>query len=415
MSNTTIYKALGRHPVHPFPARMAPEIVCSFIKSAKKPIRVLDPMMGSGTVIALAQSSNHSAIGFDIDPLATLIARVWVTPLNHEKAETAAQDVLMRAKSRAKSVRADTSFPSNSTPSTREFIAYWFDGRSRKQLFCLSEEIKKVKNHKTRDLLWCAFSRLIITKQAGASRALDLAHSRPHRHYEQAPLKPFDGFTASVKSALKCVVERKTENAKWAKASVRLGDARKLRVETDSIDLVITSPPYLNAIDYIRCSKFSLVWMGHQIDGLRELRAKSVGTEVGIDHENNPKLSRIIRSLEIPDLPKRKQAILAAYIEDMRKAISEVARVLTPGGKAIYVIGENMIKGNFIRTSKVLSLLARDAGLRVTSTEERVLPPNRRYLPPPTKGSLTMDTRMRTEVILHFAKPKKRSDKQRHA
>jgi hypothetical protein len=72
----TLLGALGRHAVHPFPARMAPEIVCSFLDRAKTPMRVFDPMMGSGTVIALAQSRKHRAVGIDIDPLAALTARV---------------------------------------------------------------------------------------------------------------------------------------------------------------------------------------------------------------------------------------------------------------------------------------------------------------------------------------------------
>jgi len=70
----TLFDALGRHPVHPFPARMAPEIVCSIVKGTRRPLTVLDPMMGSGTVVALAQSRNHQAIGIDIDPLASVSA-----------------------------------------------------------------------------------------------------------------------------------------------------------------------------------------------------------------------------------------------------------------------------------------------------------------------------------------------------
>ena len=44
-------------------------------------------------------------------------------------------------------------------------------------------------------------------------------------------------------------------------------------------DLVVTSPPYLNAIDYLRGHKLSLVWMGHQIEELRELRSANIGSE----------------------------------------------------------------------------------------------------------------------------------------
>ena len=50
----TIYEALGRDSVHPFPARMAPGIALEVISEARKSLRVLDPMVGSGTVIALA-------------------------------------------------------------------------------------------------------------------------------------------------------------------------------------------------------------------------------------------------------------------------------------------------------------------------------------------------------------------------
>ena len=80
----TIYEALGREPVHPFPARMAPDIALEVVAEAKKPLRVLDPMMGSGTVLALARSHGHHALGLDIDPLAVLISKVWTTAIDAE-------------------------------------------------------------------------------------------------------------------------------------------------------------------------------------------------------------------------------------------------------------------------------------------------------------------------------------------
>ena len=57
----TIYETLGRDPVHPFPARMAPGIALDIIAAETKSIRVLDPMMGSGTVLAVARSCGHAA------------------------------------------------------------------------------------------------------------------------------------------------------------------------------------------------------------------------------------------------------------------------------------------------------------------------------------------------------------------
>ncbi len=65
-------------PIHPFPARMAPSIIQRRLKSHKR-LRVVDPMVGSGTTVVTARILGHHAIGFDTDPLALLIAKAWST------------------------------------------------------------------------------------------------------------------------------------------------------------------------------------------------------------------------------------------------------------------------------------------------------------------------------------------------
>jgi tRNA G10 N-methylase Trm11 len=59
----TVFETLGRHPIHPFPARMAPGIALDALAEADTPLRVLDPMAGSGTVLAVARSKGHHAVG----------------------------------------------------------------------------------------------------------------------------------------------------------------------------------------------------------------------------------------------------------------------------------------------------------------------------------------------------------------
>src|ERR1700730_7662390 len=87
--------------------------------------------------------------------------------------------------------------------------------------------------------------------------------------------------------------------------------------------------------------KFSLVWMGFTIADLTRLRAESIGTEIGLDYEGDYQLSSFIKILRLKRLPQRQQRIMCTYIVDMRDAINEIARVLVPGGREIYVIGEN--------------------------------------------------------------------------
>jgi DNA modification methylase len=405
----TIYEALGRDSVHPFPARMAPGIALEVISKARKPLRVLDPMAGSGTVIALARLKKHRAIGVDIDPLAVLISKVWTTAVEAEEAKSKAREVLARAKKIFASMRQREAYPSRSDRETRKFVAYWFDGYARRQLASLSVAIARVRNEATRNVLLCALSRLIITKQSGASLAMDLSHSRPHKAFRCAPVKPFRKFLAAVDHVADNCVDKKSGDRGPA-TRVHLGDARNLPVQDASIDLVVTSPPYLNAIDYIRCSKFSLVWMGYRIPDLRKVRAESVGTEApGGESLNDYEIQAIISHLKLkPGLGLHDEAVLTRYIADMRRAMREVARVLAPGGKAVYVIGENTIRGTYIRTSQIISAIAKLCGLRIQYRRVRALPANRRYLPPPSPSSNSdpMDARMRREVVLAFTRPR---------
>lgn len=404
----TIYETLGRDPVHPFPARMAPGIALDIIAGESTPIRVLDPMMGSGTVLAVARARGHAAMGVDIDPLAVLLARVWTTEINVDRVERKASEVLARARSDFCRRRTTDAYPRNADDETRKFIRYWFDPYARRQLAALARAIHGVRDDRTRDALWCAFSRLIITKQAGASLAMDLSHSRPHKVFDTAPVKPFGKFLAAIAHVLKNCI-RPDQAADSPAATTTLGDARSLAIASGTIDLVLTSPPYLNAIDYMRCSKFSLVWMGYNIKELTGIRAESVGAESSDKEANqNDVIRGIISDLKLnPRLSTRHEAMLAHYIEDMRRAVAESARVLRPGGKAIYVVGENTVRGTFIPNAKIVSAVAQSAGLNSETRRTRILPANRRYLPPPStrSGQQSLDGRMRREVILSFSKP----------
>src|SRR6266481_2938720 len=96
--NKTILEILGRHPIHPFPARMAPGIALEALGDNKVPLRVLDPMAGSGTVLAVARAKGHWAFGFDVDPLAVLLAGVWTRTVDAERVKDKAAEVLDRAK-----------------------------------------------------------------------------------------------------------------------------------------------------------------------------------------------------------------------------------------------------------------------------------------------------------------------------
>ena len=410
-----------RRPIHPFPARMPPDLVVDILKrredgAGKNRLRVVDPMAGSGTVLAAAVDRGHSAAGTDTDPLAVLIAGVWTTPIDRGGVLRRASVALEEAKSDYGARCADDSYPHGSDDETRRFVRYWFDPEARRQLASLAAAIRSADGGPIRDALWCAFSRLIIAKQAGASLALDLAHSRPHRAFGRAPVLPFAGFESAARRVVDGCVEAWRDGGgggggvggHGTAADVRLGDARSLDMKDGSADMVITSPPYLNAIDYMRCSKFSLVWMGYTVGELRRIRAGAIGTEVGMYGEGGAgaEVEGIVSAAAGGRaFPRRTRAVLSRYVHDMRLAVRETARALDGGGAAAYVVGENTVRGVFIRNSGIVEALARGAGLEVVAKRQRSLPPCSRYLPPPSaRVGDAMGGRIRREVVLEMRK-----------
>lgn len=400
------YTILGRNTVHPFPARMAPELALSHMAHAERSLTVLDPMAGSGTVLALAQARGHRAIGFDLDPLAVLISQVWTRHIDRVAVRDKAVDVLGGARQLFAKTSARKAYPAQADQETRQFLRYWFDGYVRRQLTSLATTILAISEDSVRDVLWCGLSRMVIAKRAGVSRAMDLSHSRPHRVFRQGPIKPFNAFLSAVEQVTKNCLSVQEDGAK-PEVNISEGDARALPIERESVDLILTSPPYLNAIDYMRCSKFSLVWMGYSTSPLRRLRSSGIGAEVGSSTATSAENQSIMSDLGLfPKLNRRQESILTRYIEDIRRVVEENARVLRAGGKAVYVVGDNTVRGTVIRNSRIIERVASAAGLQTLGKTSRDLPANRRYLPPPSEGSESeaLNGRIRREVVLTFVK-----------
>jgi hypothetical protein len=399
---------LSVKPIHPFPARMAPSIPWeNLISLHRKPLRILDPMLGSGTTAVVARSLGHVAVGFDSDPLSVLVASTWCTDIDPSRLVTEGKNVLEKAIDGEKKVDTRQAYPVGCDSETRTFIRYWFDRTTRRQLLSLSSEIYRIRDYGLRASLWCAFSRMIITKHIGVSLAMDISHSRPHRVYRQAPIKPFDAFLPSVNSIAKRLPFKNNE-CRHPHARIMRADARRVPLGDGCIDMIITSPPYLNAIDYMRGHKLTLVWMGYSSGYLRGVRSGSIGAERGLDitnHHNDMK--ECLSSMgEISGLSNRTKAILSRYVVDMNSVLSEISRVLVKKGQAILVVGDSNINRVFISNSTAIVSLATKHGFQCSSVQKRELPDNKRYLPPPSldKTGVGLRNRMREEAIVTLVK-----------
>lgn len=385
---------------------MAPDIALDVLGCETRSLRVLDPMAGSGTTLAAARLKGHRAIGFDRDPLAVLIAETWIADSNSSYIHQKSVDVLNRAAIIAETLSTTNSFPPGADAETKEFISYWFDVENRRQLTALAMAIKRIRDKEVRKFLWCGFSRMIITKTSGVSLAMDVSHSRPHKAYDSAPKKPFDLFPKCIKHILNASLFPSHEKL-CPEALVSKGDARLLPLGNNEIDLIITSPPYLNAIDYMRGHRLSLVWMGYSIASLRALRSTNVGCEVGAREALKSEIAHIPAAMcSGNDLSPRHLGMLNNYVNDMHLFLRECHRVLRPGSQAVFVIGDCNVRGTFVENSKALEWLGILAGFSLKSSKRRPLPENRRYMPPPQTKSVggSMRKRMREEVILTMCK-----------
>jgi hypothetical protein len=359
-------------------------------------------MAGSGTSLIVARGSGHAAYGLDSDPLAVLISKVGTADAKPDRIAAAAVQVLQSA--RRMRIAGGRAYPSGADAETQEFVRYWFDLRARKQMTAVTRAIRDHKDASVRKFLWCALSRMVIVKDAGVSLARDVSHSRPHKSFTRSPIEPFDAFGPAVARVLSGNIFHGTRSI--PKVKMRRGDARNLPFESECVDVVVTSPPYLNAIDYMRGHKLSLVWMGHRISDLRGIRSGSVGSETG-DHEpHGGQSARIVRAMGCSgDLPERFRLMVERYVRDIDAVIGEIARVLVPEGKALIVIGDCTVRGIYIRNSSAMRLLAAAHSLRLVSERRRRIPDNRRYLPPPRADSgAQLAKRMRTEIVLSFEK-----------
>jgi hypothetical protein len=183
------------------------------------------------------------------------------------------------------------------------------------------------------------------------------------------------------------------------------GDARALQdIDNASIDVVLSSPPYLNAIDYMRAHRMSLVWLGYAVGELRKIRAVSIGSERAPDQPHTRgEFDPILESLgEIDRLPSSDRGMIGRYAEDMHRLMSELARVLKSDGRIFLVVGNSCLRKVFISNSEGFVAAGRMVGLTVTRKAERELPTRKRYLPIPEEQDGPLRRRMRTETILTF-------------
>jgi DNA modification methylase len=426
------------HVIHSFPAKFPPQLPRLFIEHLTKPGDViLDPMVGSGTSLLEAYLAGRRAIGLDIDPLALRIASAKVQHLNAEHVLQTMHTILKKVEQNLQgqdesSFRVE--FESHFDEETQKFIDYWFAPDVYKTLFHLKKEIQEIQELSLRIFFEVAFSSLIITKSGGVSFALDLAHTRPHRAkivYDKQgneilredfknisparlklltkTLRPvLSEFEKRVRTNLRGEFGKNEQNTH---PNIISGNAQNLPLRDETVDLVVTSPPYAsNAIDYMRAHKFALIWLGFPLSLLSKYRNQYIGHD-GMENASNltfpTTVQHILEMLQEKD--KKKMSAVRRYYGEMNNVLKEIYRVLRPGKVAVLVVGTSVIRGIDIQISDCLAEIGKQVGFDVPAIGVRNLDRNRRMLPigKDHDANSQIQQRMNQEFVIGFYKPSK--------
>lgn len=355
------------HYLHSYPAKLLPHIAHFFLASERMCRRdglVLDPFGGSGTVGVEACLSGRAAAYADTNPLARLITEAKLCPVPRAELDSAFERVSQRyAAARTGRHPAVVN------------VHKWFQPPVIRSLARIKAAIDQEASSDLRKVLQATFSAT-VRRVSNADPRLSVPVLLKEGLATLTPADVWRRFTDQYRAN----VRRIEELADLCPVPIRLmcagEDARRIhiasggRLPSNSVDLVITSPPYAGAQKYIRASSLSLGWLGLAEEGqLKPLENATIGREhlPGLGQRKvdtsvakaNAVISRIRRRNPL------RAAICATYLNEMEEVFKEVHQVLCPGGKLVLVIGNNAVCGQEFLSSDYLREMIEALGFRL--------------------------------------------------
>ena len=167
-------------------------------------------------------------------------------------------------------------------------------------------------------------------------------------------------------------------------------DATAFNLDKPIIDIAISSPPYINALDYTRCIKVESAFCGTIDNNIaNKLREKQVGHE----RRRTQDISEVVKKHfsqyldKILESDKQRALTCQAYFNDMYKNLICVHNVLKKQGEYHVIIGDNTIKGVEIPTHEVILQLAQEVGYECFGYYKYIIKDHRTSIPRNKKNS----------------------------
>jgi hypothetical protein len=325
---------------------------------------VLDPWNGSGTTTHAAAALGFHAVGVDISPVANVVASAKLAnsgDLAHS--DGLASQIVSNARRKKPSEGDVETHPLRRWLHAKDVSMFLALYRSALDLLARSPRADPINPLVVPPPPLAAFFILCLFRaariHAGVVLSTNPAWVRPAARRSRVRCSP-RGRYLSIAGTFRDTVKSLTAPFRDASpstepghANVLAGDARNLPLADESVDLVVTSPPYCTRLDYPVSASFELAALGLDADqGLRRLRSSSMGTPLvrkgpSTMPEWPGRLQRLLA--EIGSHPSKNSATYylptyEQYFSDAHASLSELRRVLRHGGKAMMVLQTSFYK-----------------------------------------------------------------------
>lgn len=377
------------HYLFRYPAKFHPPVARTLIERFSEPGQhVLDPFCGSGTLLVEAATVGRHAVGTDIDPVAVFVSRLKTRCYNVEAVRRTAEHVLGRLERLERSAeeyerRMFEDIEKDEMWATVDAedlwvpkipnLLHWFRKYVVVDLARMLRVIDDVKDDTHREFLRLCFASII----RGASNAdpvpvsgLEYTSHMREKDAKGRLVNPFKLYRRTMKRSLKAIAAYREKAHAEAQVKVHQNDALRLAdAWTGPMpDLIITSPPYHNAVNYYRRHQLEMFWLSmtetqkdrvaikHDYIGRPSVRVNDPFLSDNIDLP--PRAATWYQRMQAKS-PKRARAF-KHYTVAMQQTMRQIARLLRPGARAVFVIGHSTWNKQELRTTPLFQELVED-------------------------------------------------------
>lgn len=354
------------HGYHRYPAKFLPNLVKKLIENYTLQTDIVaDFFAGCGTTLVEAKVHGRQSIGVDINPVAELITKVKINPIEPYALEIKFKNLIEKFEEFNSKDYKELNLHSR--------IDYWFSPQHKYKIAFLIDKILSIRDRSTKEFFLVSLSHIL----KNSSKWLQ-SSTKPQIDPDKKPKDPFVAFKAHTKQMIKRNKEfhyKLTEDKSLNTiCEIRLEDARHTTIESESIGAIITSPPYVTSYEYADIHQLTAYWFGY-ITNLQEFRKNFIGTFYSSNQETEveSKLGqKIVNQLLKKD--KRKGKEVANYFKDMKAVAVEMHRVLKIGGHICLVVGNTTFLNVKIKSAEVFAEILQSLDFSLVDVIKRSIP-----------------------------------------